>query len=268
MLRALAHRPSIVTTEHNVWPSFGRTTRAANSVALRLVDARLAVSDEVRTSVAARYRGDMRVVIQGIPVAELQAQRSGRALARDGLGISGDDVIVATVANFREKKDYPTLLAAAAACVDTPALHFLAIGQGPLEREMHALHRDLGLGSRFRFLGYQADAPALVAAADIFALTSRHEGLPIALLEAMALGVPPVATRVGGIPEVVTDGVDGILLPPGDPDAFAAAFAGLADDAARRRQVGEAAARRAADFDIARTQVELEDIYRRLVERR
>lgn len=268
MLRTIARRPEIVTTEHNLWPSFGRFTRATNALALALVDARLAVSEEVRSSMAERHRDRTRVVVQGIPVGALSARRAERGEARAALGLHDEDVLVATVANFREKKDYPTLLAAAAACAGTKSLHFVAIGHGPLAEEMHALHRQLGLGDRFRFLGYQADAPATVVAADIFALTSRHEGLPISLLEAMALGVPPVTTSVGGIPEVVTDGVDGVLLPPGDPSRFAATFERLAGDRDRRAELGAAAARRADDFDITRTQRALEGIYQQLLDER
>lgn len=265
LLRALRRRPVIVTTEHNLWPSFGGITRRANALVLPLADARLAVSEEVRSSMVGRHRDRTRVVVQGIPVAALSARRVERAAARAALGLRDEDVLVATVANFREKKDYPTLLEAAAACAGSAGLRFVSIGQGPLEDEMHALHRRLGLGDRFRFLGYQADVPATVVAADVFALTSRHEGLPIALLEAMALGVPPVVTSVGGIPEVVTDGIDGIVLPPGDPIRFATAFQQLAGDSHRRAEIGAAAATRAEDFDIARTQLELEAIYRQLL---
>jgi glycosyltransferase involved in cell wall biosynthesis len=96
-------------------------------------------------------------------------------------------------------------------------------------------------------------------------LTSRHEGLPISLLEAMALGLAPVVSAVGGVPEVVTDGRDGILLEPGDPIAFATALQDLASDPARRNELGRAAAARASDFDIRRTQAELERRYRSLL---
>jgi glycosyltransferase involved in cell wall biosynthesis len=176
-------------------------------------------------------------------------------------------VLVVTVANFREKKDYPTLLAAAARCADQPRLRFVAIGQGPLEAEIHAQHAELELGESFRLLGYHPDPPAVVAGADVFVLTSRHEGLPISLLEAMALGVTPVASAVGGIPEVITDHQDGLLLSPGHADAFAATFHELARQPELRAALGAAAARRAEDFDIARTQAELEALYRELLGR-
>lgn len=266
-VRLLRRRPRLVSTEHNVWPSFGRATRLLNALTLPLDDARLAVSEDVRASAWVRHQADIDVLVQGIPFPGLAGRRTERSAARRALDLGDDDILVATVANFREKKDYPTLLAAAAACAREPRLRFVAIGQGPLEAEMHSLHERLQLGDRFRFLGYQADPAAVVAGADLFALTSRHEGLPIALLEAMALEVPPVVSAVGGIPEVVTDGVDGVLVPPGDPAAFAAALLRLVDAPAERAALGAAAGRRAADFDIARTQRELEALYRRLLGR-
>ncbi|MGH9084636.1 MAG: glycosyltransferase [Acidimicrobiales bacterium] len=268
LLRLRRGRPAIVSTEHNVWGSFGPLTRVANGVTLPLADATLAVSDEVKASVWRPLRERVEVTLQGIPVAELVARRGEREEARARLGIRPDDVLVVSVANFREKKDHPTLLAAAAACHDDPRLRFASVGQGPLEGQMHERHRQLGLGDRFRFLGYQADPISVVAGADVFTLTSRHEGLPISLLEAMALGVPPVVSAVGGIPEVVTDGEDGILVPPGSSSDFAAAYRRLAGEPAERARLGEAAARRAAGFDIATTQRWLEARYRELLDRR
>ena len=265
VLTCLPGRPVVVSTEHNVWSSFGWATRLANGITLPLTDAALAVSDEVVASAWPRLRTDLEVVVQGIPVDALDEYRSRRGESRRELSVEPEDVVVVMLANFREKKDYPTYLRAAAACADHPHLRFFSIGQGPLEEKVHALHRQLGLGDRFAFLGYHPDPPALLAGADLFTLTSRHEGLPIALLEAMALAVPPVASAVGGIPEVVTDGVDGVLLPPGDVAAFAGTFRRLADEPATRAELAARAQRRARDFDIAQTQRVLEARYRELL---
>ena len=100
---------------------------------------------------------------------------------------------------------------------------------------------------------------------DIFTLSSRHEGLPISLLEAMAVGLPPVVTRVGGITEVITDGVDGLLVPSGDPAALADAFVRLARSASERARLAAGASARVGDFDIARTARIVEARYRNLV---
>lgn len=90
-------------------------------------------------------------------------------------------------------------------------MRFVAAGQGPDEEMLHSLHRDLGLDDRVRFLGYVPDAARLIAAADVFVLASVHKGLPVAVMEALALGVPIVATRAGGVPELVEDGTNGAL---------------------------------------------------------
>ena len=107
--------------------------------------------------------------------------------------------------------------------IDTGAqTRFVAAGQGPLEAEVRARHRQLALGDRFQLLGYRDDTTRLIAAADLFVLASHHEGLPVTVMEALTLGVPVVAPAVGGLPDVVTTGENGILVAPGSPVALAA----------------------------------------------
>jgi glycosyltransferase involved in cell wall biosynthesis len=171
-------------------------------------------------------------------------------------------VLVVSVANLRANKDHGTLLAAAVeATRRDPALRFVAVGQGPLEVALRARLEELGLGERFRFLGYQHDPVPILAAADVFTLSSRHEGLPIALLEAMALGVPSVLTAVGGVPSVVTHGREALLVPPGDPDALARAYLELAADPGARVRLGQHALERVGHFDIAVAARRIELVY-------
>ncbi|MEO6318522.1 MAG: glycosyltransferase, partial [Acidimicrobiales bacterium] len=191
--------------------------------------------------------------------------RAGRAAARAAQGWTDDDVVVAIVANLRVHKDYPTLFAAAAAALaEQPQLRFVSIGQGPLEGELRASLADRSLGDRFTMLGYHDDPAAVLAGADVFTLSSRHEGLPISLLEAMALGLPPVVTAVGGNAQVVTHGVDGLLVPAGQPEALAEAYVLLARSGEDRARLSAAASRRAEAFDIARTSRIVENRYQSL----
>jgi glycosyltransferase involved in cell wall biosynthesis len=139
------------------------------------------------------------------------------------------------------------------------------IGLGPLEADLKALAAQLGVGDRVLFPGSRDDVYRLLPALDVFALSSRFEGLPIALLEAMATGVAPVATRVGGIPEVITDGQDGLLVDPGDTSALAAALARVLGDDDLRARVGAAAMVRAGDFDLVHAVRRAEDAYRAAV---
>jgi len=142
-----------------------------------------------------------------------------------------------------------------------PALRFVAAGQGPLEDEVRALHAASGLGDRFRLLGYRTDTTRLVAAADLYVLASHHEGLPVTVMEALTLGVPVVAPAVGGLPEVVERGVNGILVPPGDAPALAEAIEEAASP--DRRAALAAGARATGDRFSSRAAVaRIEAIYR------
>lgn len=267
-LAPMRHGPVLVSTEHNVWPSHGAATRVANAVTLPLDRQRWAVSAEVVASSWPRWRAHTEVLVHGAPVGALVARTRERAEARQRHGWADDDVVVAHVANLRHHKDHRTLFAAATlAIAEEPRLRFVSIGQGPLEAELRAALAEHDLGDRFELLGYHPDPPAVLAGADLFTLSSIHEGLPISLIEAMAMGLAPVVTRAGGNEEVVTDTVDGIVVEPKDPAALAAAYLELAHDDEHRRGYGTAASSRAEDFDIARTARIVEARYRQLVDR-
>ena len=137
---------------------------------------------------------------------------------RATLGLASDEIVVGTIANYREQKDYPTLLTAAADVIGRGLpVRFVAVGQGPLEEQIHARHVALSLGDRFLLLGHRTDAVQVLAACDVFCLASKWEGLPVALMEALVLGLPVVATAVGGVAEAVDDGGEALLVPSGRP---------------------------------------------------
>jgi glycosyltransferase involved in cell wall biosynthesis len=143
----------------------------------------------------------------------------------------------------------------------------VSVGQGPLAEQLEEQRVGLGLGERFRFLGYREDPIRVLVASDVFCLSSRFEGLPISLLEAMASGLPVVATKVGGIPSVVTDGKEGRLVPAGDPIALAAAVAELRDSGLRTR-MATAADERVRAFGMDRAVERQQEVYQRVVTRR
>ena len=160
-------------------------------------------------------------MLHGIDVDTVRAELPNRDAVRSELGIRPDEIVIGTVANLRWEKGYDVLLDAAAKChtVRGQPVRFVAVGQGPYEPEIRARHAALGLGDRFLFLGFRRDATRVMTVFDVFTLASRHEGLPVALMEAMALGIPVVATAVGGVPDVVV--ASDILVPADDSDALA-----------------------------------------------
>jgi glycosyltransferase involved in cell wall biosynthesis len=207
----------------------------------------------------------MRVMHQGIDNESERSALAGRDEARAELGVEPNELLIGTVANYREQKDYPNLFAAARRVIAADAsVQFIAIGQGPREAEIKALYAAGAFGDRFQLLGRRDDVSHVLAACDVFVLASKNEGLPIALVEALALGLPTVATAVGGTPEVVTDGLEGLLVPPSSPEQLASAIGRLAADPDLRARMSAAAEERSKHFDISRAVRETEAIYRAL----
>jgi len=253
-------RPAFVHTEHNLWDRYRPATRWANRVTYGRNAAAVAVSGAVAASVRAP-RPVPEVVFHGL---DAPVGSADPAAARRALGLDLDEPVIGTVGNFTAKKDQATLVRA----LDRiPGARLVLVGTGPQEGDLRKLVADRGLADRVTFVGSRDDVAALLPAFDVFALSSRYEGLPIALLEAMAAGRACVATSVGGVPEVVTDGVDGVLVPPGDADAFAAALAGLLADPDRRVALGEKAAARSGDFRLDVAVGQLAAIYDRVTAR-
>lgn len=256
-------RPAVVSTEHNAWSTFRGPTRWANALTARFDAATIAVSQETRASMSPRQRERCEVLVHGVDVADIATRRARRAAMRAELGVDDATVLVGTVANYHPKKDWPNLLHAARTIADRglPVL-FCSVGQGPLQAEVEALHAQLGLDATVTLTGFRPDAVDLMAACDVFAMSSLWEGLPVAMMEALALGLPLVSTAVGGIAETFTDGIDALLVPSGDATALADAIERIATDSELRARLAAAAAARAGEFDAARAQRRLEAVYR------
>ena len=255
----------MMTTDHSLWGGHARATRWADAVTAGFDDAHLTVSDAVRSSMPARLRSQAEVVAHGVDVAQVRADGSSRAEVRAELEIKPDALVVGTVANFRPVKAYPDFLAAAERVVAAvPGVRFVAVGQGPQEAEIRALHARLGLGDSVLLLGYRPDAVRIMGACDVFCLSSLHEGLPVALMEALALGLPVVATDVGGIREVVEAGREATLVRPGHPRELSAALCAVLTDPERRAEMADRAAARGATLSIETAVRRTEAVYVRL----
>jgi len=166
------------------------------------------------------------------------------------------------VGRLKAPKDFLTLIRALAALPDQE-YEALIVGDGPDRSEVKAEIQRLGLEDRVQLAGERSDVPELLAASDVFVLSSRSEGLPVSVLEAMAAELPVVASGVGGLAELVVDGETGILVPPGDEAALAEALGRLVEDSELRRRLGAAGRARAeSSFDLSafrRAHLELYD---------
>jgi len=186
------------------------------------------------------YGADLSAVDSVVPeqIADLRRE----------IGVRPDDVLVGSVGRLVEQKDYPTQLKAfAIAAAAAPALRMVLAGDGPLERELRAAVHELGIADRVRFLGHCDRVPVLLRSLDVFVLSSKFEPFGVALLEAKAAGLPIVSTSVNEIPEILTDGVSGLLCPPQEAESMAAQFVRLAHDPELRQRLGRAAAAEAAE---------------------
>ena len=260
-----ARRPAVVSTEHNLWRTHHALTRYANRLTGRRDAAIITVTDEVRLSMRGVMVDKAETLTHGIDVAGVGAQRVQRSAVRAELGIGEHELVVGTVANFRKQKDYPNLLAAVQLLARRGlAVRFVAVGQGPLEAQTRALAEQLGVAQRVIFTGVRTDATRVMAAADVFTLASKWEGLPVALMEALALGLPVVATDVGGVGEALRNGEDALLVPPSNAVALADALQRVLGDDGLRAQLAAASLERAAGFDVARATRRIEAIYARV----
>ena len=248
----------IIGTIHSVDP-WRRTVHSLADRATRpLVSAHVAVCRAALDAALARGEvsagGPAHVIPIGVPLPPAVAPAEVAAL-RAALGIPADAFpVVGVLANLRTMKGHAEMIRAAASLRGRfPRMRIICAGSDTSGGSVPALAREHGVDDVVLFPGFVRETAALLAGLDIFALPSHWEGLPVSIIEAMHARRAVVATRVGGIPELITDGADGLLVAPRDADALAAAIAALADDEALRDRLGVAARTRArAEFSVER----------------
>lgn len=262
----------VVYTEHNLQARYHPLTYRANRATWGLQQAVIAVSSDVAGSIEARIGNGVpvRTIPNGVDVDRFRPDPQRGVALRSRMGIPADVPLVGTVAVFRTQKKLDDWLHAARVLVETHSdAHFLVVGDGPLREELEQLVRRLGLLDRVTFPGLQTDVRDHLAAMDVYMMSSIFEGLPIALLEAMAMGVPPVVTNVGGIGEVVEDRTSGLLTEPGDPERLAGLASLLLDDRDLRGAMGAAARSRVeSQYSVRRMSDDIHEMYLELVEQR
>ncbi len=252
--------------QHQPWP-VRRAFLAAERAAARWTTAFVAVSrrnleDGVRLGLFPRAKA--RVIRSGIDLAAFRAHAGGERV-RAELGVPTGAPLVVQVACFKPQKAPERFVALAALLASRfPDAHFVLVGDGALRPALERLRRAAGLDGRLHLPGWRRDVPAVLDAATVATLTSRFEGLPRALVEALAAGVPVAAMAVDGVEEVVRDGGNGFLVAEGDVAALAERVAAVLADAALRRRLVAAAGDGLAEFERDAMVRQQEELYREL----
>jgi glycosyltransferase involved in cell wall biosynthesis len=261
----------LIYTEHgrlsDAPPSWKR--RMVNPVLSRFDGTAVAVSHELRDyMIEARFAGErLQVIHNGIDPGRLPTPDE-RAAARRHLGLDGSRFVAMTVARLDPVKDLVGMLDAFARVrVHVPDAKLVVVGDGPERQRIEQRAAKADLKGSIVMTGYRADVRALLPAADLYASSSISEGVSITILEAMAAGLPVVATAVGGTPEVLRNGAGGTLVPARAPEKLAAAILALAKDPGRRATLGaDARQRLETAFTIDRMVGEYARLYRHYLE--
>ena len=245
----LAGVPAIATV-HNVYTRSKLHRRLLNRLLSRISARVIAVSDEVRNDLVARDGidpGRVATIHNGIDLRRVQSALT-REQARARLGIPADALAVGCIGRLEEQKGHRFLLEA---CAQLPDIRLIIAGDGRLRRDLENQSAALGIASRTAFLGARSDVADILCALDVHVMPSLWEGLSIAMLEAMAAGLPLVISDVSGVAEAFGEEECGIRVPPRDSAALAQAMRELAKNPERRARLGEAGRRRVrAEFDI------------------
>jgi L-malate glycosyltransferase len=267
ILARVAGNVPVIYTEHNLAWSYHPITRALNRWTYSRNAAVTAVSEPVAEAIAG-YRGPRPAIVNNGVHVSVSGEAKSRARAE--LGLAQDQPLIVHVGNIRPGKGHESLIQAASLLMERGVdASVVSIGveknPGDLDR-LRAKVSAAALGQRVRFLGRRADALAFIAAADVYVNPAEFEGLPVTILEAMALGRPVVATAVGGIPSVVQDGITGIAVDPGEPDQLADGIATLLANPGYARRLAEAGERLVtAEFGLEPMVRSFENIYRQLL---
>ncbi len=256
----LCRVPIIVHTPHGhvFWGYFG-PCRTRLFIALERWTARITTqlimlterekADHLRFRIAPEEK--FAVIHSGVDLSLFRTDPVRKAEIRSALEIPSENIVIATVGRLTAVKGQDTLIRAIAKCLRQGGKVFLLIlGEGELRSDLEALSAELGIAGAVRFLGWRSDVASVVDACDIFCLPSLNEGMGKAIVEAMAMGKPVIASDVGGIPDLVIPGENGILVPPGDSNALAKAILNLRDHPEVRVKMGELGREKALGYGV------------------
>ena len=264
----LANVPIVISAERTMGQE-SQNRLILNRLTAPLADRITAVSKAVGDFVVKEIglASDKVVVIPNGVDLETYGRAADRASAKQAIGLESHFPLIGVVSNLRPVKGVSYLIQAFVQVIQSyPDACLLIVGDGPERVALNNLAADLGIVEQTLFVGERFDIPNLLAAMNVFALSSLWEGMPNAALEAMAAGLPVVATRVGGTPEVVEHGVTGLLVPPRDPKALAEAIIALLQDRERAEAMGQAGRERVEKcFSVKRMVQQTEALYEELI---
>jgi glycosyltransferase involved in cell wall biosynthesis len=229
----------------------------------------VAVADEVAISLRRLYGVQRcRVISNGIPTDYYARPQASRWEWRAREGFGENDVLFVCVARFAAQKNHTLLLKAfAQGPASDPMAHLVLVGEGVLREQLEEQTHQLGLARQVHFLGVRTDIPDLLGAMDVFALSSDYEGNPLSVMEAMAAGLPIVATAVGGVPNLLENGREGFIVQPGNVQDLSNAISCILQNRELRQSLGRAAAQRAREnFDVSAMVQAYEEMYENLLD--
>jgi len=252
-----AHVPVIVHTVHGIHEALAGWKNVkwklysviARQITRRVATGLIGVSLEISSVLKRDFPGLEVVCIHNGIQYDAAAETNRTVVSREGVGITGQAFVVGAVGRLTSVKGIEYLLQAASLLVreeKVPSIQVVLVGEGPLRTTLEALAQHLGIDERVLFFGERQDVPRLLRLFDVFVMPSLHEGIPMALLEALAEGCPVIASAVGGVPEIVRDGKDGMLVPSKDPAAIAEAIQALYESQSLRARFRRAGSERVA----------------------
>ena len=255
----------LVLHEHFADPKLPGYQALADRALAGLTDRAIAVSGSTREFlVRSRFvpAPRVRLIWNGAPLDEFAAVPRERGLrVRRELELPEDGLLIGAIGRLSAQKGHRYLLEAAALLLPRHPFWLLIAGDGDLLEPLREQARALGIADRVRFAGHRADVPDLLGAIDVLCISSNYEGTPLTLFEAMAAGKAVVSTSVDGCREVLEDGTNGLLVPPREPQALAAALGRVLQDAGLRRRLGENALVASRRYDVTTCVRQIQDLY-------
>jgi glycosyltransferase involved in cell wall biosynthesis len=260
----------VVYTEHNTWDRYHRMTYYLNKMSYDNQERVIAVSEDVANSIKKNYhksRPAIQVVMNGINTDKYEFTHVNGRDVRQELNIPANAIVIGITCVFRKQKRLDIWLEIAHAIhAKHPGTVFIIVGDGVLKKEIHQKSQSLQMENYLHFVGLQSETRPYLKAMDIFMMSSEFEGLPIALLEAMSMCCMPACTAAGGIPELIEDNVNGILVPVQDPMQLADRISSSLLQPDKIKATGKAARETVIkSFAMQKMVNELENIYDNII---